>query len=101
MAKKACKLFVLDTNVLLHDYTCIYNFQDNDIVIPIVTLEELDHFKKGNEMINFHAREFTRELDKIAGDNLFNGGISLGKGQGKLRIETGKPFTPEMEQSFS
>jgi PhoH-like ATPase len=101
MTKKTTKLFVLDTNVLLHDYTCIYNFQENDIVIPIVTLEELDHFKKGNEMINFHAREFTRELDKIAGDNLFNGGISLGKGHGKLRIETGKPFTPEMEQSFA
>lgn len=101
MAKKSKKIFVLDTNVLLHDYTCIYNFEENDIVIPIVALEELDHFKKGNEMINFHAREFTRELDKIAGDNLFNGGISLGKGHGKLRIETGKPFTPEMEQSFA
>jgi PhoH-like ATPase len=101
MATKKKKVFVLDTNVLLHDHTCIYNFQENDIVIPIVALEELDHFKKGNEMINFHAREFTRELDKIAGDNLFNGGISLGKGHGKLRIETGKPFTKEMDQSFT
>jgi PhoH-like ATPase len=101
MATKKKKVFVLDTNVLLHDHTCIYNFQENDIVIPIVALEELDHFKKGNEMINFHAREFTRELDKLAGDNLFNGGISLGKGHGKLRIETGKPFTQEMEQSFA
>ncbi len=101
MAAKTKKVFVLDTNVLLHDYTCIYNFQENDIVIPIVALEELDQFKKGNEMINFHAREFTRELDKIAGDNLFNGGISLGKGHGKLRIETGKPFSEEMEQSFA
>ncbi|HOP04126.1 MAG TPA: PhoH family protein [Tenuifilaceae bacterium] len=101
MAKKTKKIFVLDTNVLLHDHTCIYNFEENDIVIPIVALEELDHFKKGNEMINFHAREFTRELDKIAGDNLFNGGIPLGKKHGKLRIETGKPFTQEMEQSFA
>jgi PhoH-like ATPase len=101
MATKKKKVFVLDTNVLLHDFTCIYNFQENDIVIPIVALEELDRFKKGNEMINFHAREFSRELDKIAGDNLFNGGISLGKGHGKLRIETGKAFTPEMEQSFA
>jgi PhoH-like ATPase len=101
MATKKIKLFVLDTNVLLHDFTCIYNFEDNDIVIPIVALEELDRFKKGNEMINFHAREFSRELDKIAGDNLFNGGISLGKKHGKLRIETGKPFSPEMEQSFA
>lgn len=101
MAKKIKKLFVLDTNVILHDFHCIYNFQENDIVIPIVALEELDHFKKGNEMINYHAREFARELDKIAGDNLFNGGIQLGKEHGKLRIETGKPFSNEMLESFA
>lgn len=101
MAKKIKKLFVLDTNVILHDFNCIYHFQENDIVIPIVALEELDHFKKGNEMINYHAREFARELDKIAGDNLFNGGIKLGKEHGKLRIETGKPFSKEMLESFA
>lgn len=95
------KIFVLDTNVLLHDHNCIQNFQDNDIVIPIVALEELDHFKKGNETINFHAREFARELDRVSGESLFNGGISLGKGRGKLRIVTGKPFTEEMKLSFS
>ena len=45
------KNFILDTNVILHDYKCIYNFQENDIYIPIVVLEELDKFKKGNEEI--------------------------------------------------
>ena len=49
------KTFVLDTNVILHDYRSIYNFTNNDIVIPIVVLEELDKFKKGNDLINFHA----------------------------------------------
>ena len=68
MASKK-KLFVLDTNVLLHDYRCIYNFQENNVIIPITVLEELDHFKKGNDIINYHAREFTRELDKLSGDN--------------------------------
>ncbi|NJK87807.1 MAG: ribonuclease [Bacteroidales bacterium] len=100
MAIKKKKVFVLDTNVLLHDYTCIYNFQDNDIIIPIPVLEELDKFKKGNDIINFHAREFTRELDKLSGDSLFNGGISLGKGKGKLSIETGKPPSKRMSESF-
>ncbi|MGD9976435.1 MAG: PhoH family protein [Bacteroidales bacterium] len=99
--KKNKKVFVLDTNVILHDYRCIYSFQEHDIVIPIVALEELDHFKKGNEMVNYHAREFVRELDKIAGDKLFNGGIPLGKDMGKLRIETGKPFSDEMLESFA
>ncbi len=94
------KLFVLDTNVLLHDYQCIYNFQENDIVIPIVVLEELDKFKKGNDLINFQAREFTRELDKLSGDKLFNGGISLGEGLGRLSIETGKPFSRAISESF-
>jgi len=102
MAKsKVNKIFVIDTNVILHDFQCLYKFQDNDIVIPIVVLEELDKFKKGNEMINYHAREFVRELDKIAGDKLFNGGLPLGKNLGKLRIETGKPMPPEMKESFA
>jgi PhoH-like ATPase len=94
------KIFVLDTNVLLHDYLCIYNFQENNVIIPITVLEELDHFKKGNDIINYHAREFTRELDRLSGDTLFNGGVSLGKGLGKLSIETGKPFTGLIQASF-
>ena len=86
------KIFVLDTNVVLHDYLCMYNFQDNDLVIPIVLLEELDKMKKGNDQINYNAREFTRELDRISGDEIFSEGIKLGKGLGRLSIETGKPF---------
>jgi PhoH-like ATPase len=92
------KIFVLDTNVLLHDHKCIFNFQENDIVIPITVLEELDKFKKGNDIINYHAREFTRELDKLSDDHLFNGGAELGKGLGCLRIETGKPYAAEVKQ---
>ena len=46
MTKNKNKIFVLDTNVILHDSTCIHNFEDNDIVIPISVLEELDQFKK-------------------------------------------------------
>lgn len=94
------KIFILDTNVILHDHTCIYQFQDNDIILPITVLEELDKFKRGNDLINYQAREFVRVLDEIVGDELFNGGKSLGKGKGKLRIETGKPFSEEMKVSF-
>ena len=94
------KIFILDTNVILHDHTCIYQFQDNDIILPITVLEELDKFKRGNGLINYQAREFVRVLDEIVGDELFNGGKSLGKGKGKLRIETGKPFSDELKTSF-
>ena len=94
------KIFVLDTNVILHDYKCIYNFEENDIVIPIVVLEELDRLKRGNDIINFQAREFTRELDAISGEGLFEGGVSLGKKLGKLFVETGKPFSKAIHDSF-
>ena len=97
-AKK--KIFVLDTNVILHDYHCIYKFEEHDIVIPITVLEELDKFKRGDSLINYHAREFTRELDELAGDDLFTKGVSLGKDMGKLFIETGKPFSDELKNSF-
>jgi PhoH-like ATPase len=98
--KNNIKFFILDTNVLLHDFSCIYNFQDNDIVIPIVALEELDKFKKGNDQINFNAREFTRSLDSLIEGDIPTEGISLGKGRGKLFLETGKPFSQEMKDSF-
>ena len=100
--KKLPKKFVLDTNVMLHDYKCLYSFEENDVCIPIVVLEELDRFKKGNEQINFNAREFTRELDSIADGRLFEGGVSLGDGLGKLTIEPDREeFPPKIRTSFA
>ncbi len=96
----AKKNFVLDTNVILHDYKCIHNFEENDIYIPIVVLEELDHFKKGNEQINFNAREFARELDLIADDKLFKKGAELGEGKGRLFILTGGDYPEIIAKSF-
>jgi PhoH-like ATPase len=98
--KRNKKLFIIDTNVLLHDFKCIYNFEENDIIIPIVVLEELDKFKRGNDLINFHAREFTRELDKLSGDMLLTANIPLGDNLGNLHIETGKDFSEKVNQSF-
>jgi PhoH-like ATPase len=100
MKKRNKKLFIIDTNVLLHDYKCIYNFEENDVIIPIVALEELDKFKRGNDLINFHAREFTRELDKLSGDMLLTANIPLGDNLGNLHIETGKDFSEKVSQSF-
>jgi Predicted ATPase related to phosphate starvation-inducible protein PhoH len=88
MGKAKKKNFVLDTNVILHDFRCLDNFEENDIYIPIVVLEELDKFKKGNDQINYNAREFLRQLDAITDDNLFTKGISLGNGLGNLFIDT-------------
>ncbi len=94
------KIFVLDTNVILHDHNCIYQFQDNDIIIPITVLEELDKFKKGNEQINYQAREFTRILDTLSEGDLFGEGIQLGQDMGKLHVSVGKSFSETMQASF-
>ena len=65
------KNFIIDTNVILHDYSFMDNFEENDIYIPFVVLEELDKFKKGNDQLNFNARAFIRELDSITDEKLF------------------------------
>lgn len=95
------KNFVLDTNVILHDYKCIENFQENDIYIPIVVLEELDKFKKGSDQINYNAREFVRELDLLTSNDLFlKKGASLGPGKGALFIVTGDKYQDRIAASF-
>lgn len=94
------KNFVLDTNVILHDYHCLKNFQENDIYLPIVVLEELDQFKKGNEEINFNAREFVRELDQLADNDLFKQGVKLGEGLGRLFVVAGHVEAPKVEEAF-
>ncbi|HJD52630.1 MAG TPA: PhoH family protein [Candidatus Avibacteroides avistercoris] len=82
----AKKNFILDTNVILHDSDCLKNFQENDIYLPIVVFEELDKFKKGNEQLNFNAREFVRELDRLSDKSLFSVGVPLGNGLGRLFV---------------
>ena len=59
------KFFVLDTNVLLHDPTSVYRFQEHDVFLPIMTLEELDNNKKGMSEVSRNARQVTRTLDDI------------------------------------
>jgi len=79
------KSFILDTNVILHDSRAHYMFDKNDVIIPIVVLEELDNFKKGNEPKNVNARVFIRDLNSLA-KNLGQSEFPLGKNKGKLLI---------------
>jgi len=98
--KKLLKVFILDTNVILHDATCIDHFQEHDIVIPLTVIEELDHFKRGNQVINLNAREFARTLDSMTGTALFNGGVSIGKGRGKVKIGIARDLADEIKGIF-
>lgn len=94
------KNFVLDTNVLLHDHKCIFNFEENDIFIPIVVLEELDKFKKGNEEINYNAREFARQLDKYTDKDFFENGAQLGPDLGRLSIIVNSSLNKRVKEAF-
>src|SRR5258706_11478555 len=98
--KKSGKTFVLDTNVILHDASSIHQFKENDIVIPLTVIEELDHFKRGSQVINLNAREFVRTLDTLSGSALFDKGISLGKGKGKVSIAISRGINDEIREIF-
>ena len=93
-------MFVLDTNVVLHDAGCIRDFEENDIAIPITALEELDRFKKGHDDINFQAREFLRTIDSLTGDVISAEGASLGNGLGSIRVVLGGEMEPQLREAF-
>jgi len=87
MPQKKKKIYVLDTSVILFSHDSIMNFEENDIGIPITVLEELDHIKKGNDTINFEAREFIRMIDELSSNKMLNDWIPLnGKTKGKFKI---------------
>src|SRR3970040_1167865 len=99
MIKKP-KIFIIDTNLILHDSSCISQFKENDVVIPLTVLEELDQFKRGSQVINLNAREFSRTLDSLTGEDIFNGGVSMGEGKGQLRIAISRGISKEIKEIF-
>jgi PhoH-like ATPase len=101
MPRKKKTTFILDTNVILHDSACIYHFAENNVIIPVTVLEELDQFKKGGEILNYHAREFVRTLDLLCGEHLFNGGVPIGPGLGKITVKLDRKFHEDLVLSFS
>ncbi len=89
MAKKKeeRKIFVLDTSVIIYDHNAINEFDEHDVAIPITVLEELDNFKKGNDSKNFAAREFTRQLDEMAGTKTLQQWIPIpGSKKGSFKV---------------
>ena len=70
------KIFVLDTNVLMHDPNCLFRFEEHDIFLPIMTLEELDNNKKGMSEIARNARQASRTLDEM----LAHDGVDIDEG---------------------
>jgi len=87
MPHRPTKVFVLDTSVILYDANAIFSFKEHDVAIPITVLEELDHFKKGDTVVNLQAREFIRHLDKLSSHDLLQEWIPLdGADLGRMRV---------------
>ena len=92
-AKEALKLFVLDTNVLLHDSNSIFKFEEHDVFIPMMVLEELDHQKKGLSEVARNARQISRHLEALVGEQDITQPIALNgaghiEAQGHLHFQT-------------
>lgn len=96
------KIFVLDTNVILHDHNAINHFQDNNLVIPMAVVEELDKFKKGTDALAFNARGFMRNLDKLSLTCKYakDGYPIGGRSTGKIKVEPNHPFPASLAEVF-
>lgn len=79
------KTYVLDTNVLMSDADSIHSFEDNDLLIPIIVLEELDKHKNRSDEVGRNVRQVTRLLDSLRSNGNFHEGVKT-KGGGTLRI---------------
>ncbi|MEO6280890.1 PhoH family protein, partial [Roseateles sp.] len=77
---EAAKLFVLDTNVLMHDPMSLFRFEEHDVFLPMITLEELDGHKKGMTEVARNVRQVSRELDQLAASLKTSGIEEMSKG---------------------
>lgn len=93
------KIYVLDTNVLLHDPRAIFSFEDNEVIIPGVVLEELDTKKRYMDEIGRNARHFSRIIDKFRQQGKLHTGVPLEQG-GILRVELNHKSFEKLEHIF-
>jgi len=102
------KVFVLDTNVLMHDPTCLFRFEEHDVYLPMMTLEELDDHKKGMSEVARNARQVSRTLDALIADiddDTIEAGIELAKlgnkdAKGRLFFQTKLQNGPSLPEGL-
>lgn len=80
------KNYVIDTNVMIHDPSFMYKFSDNNVIIPVLCIEELDNLKKRDGLVGFNARNVAKELQILMSKGDIKQGIPLENG-GKIRVE--------------
>ena len=95
------KVFVLDTNVLLHNADAISSFSDNVVVLPMTVIEELDKFKSRNDELARNARQVIRSLDKLRSEGHLGNGVPMGnEGLLKIFIEKDEAAVEGMDMSI-
>lgn len=94
------KIFVLDTNVLLHNPNAIYSFAEHTVIIPFTVIEELDKFKTSSDKKGVHARQILRELDQLYKKGALKAGAIMKNG-GKLRIVFSPTQAPHPDLDWS
>lgn len=95
------KTFVLDTNVLLHNFSAIESFADNNVVLPMAVIEELDRFKSNNDELGRNARQVIRRLDHLRKNGRLGDGVPMENG-GVLKIvlDNGIPPPPGLQSNI-
>src|SRR5690606_18614441 len=93
------KIFVLDTNVLLHDPHAIFAFEDNEVVIPAIVLEEIDSKKRNADELGRNARYVSRMLDGLRQRGRLHDGILLDNG-GTIKVELNHRSFQKMQDTF-
>ncbi|MEY4480593.1 MAG: hypothetical protein RLZZ267_1271 [Bacillota bacterium] len=93
------KIYILDTNVLLHDPNAILNFEDNEVVIPAVVLEEMDSKKRNQDELGRNARAVARLLDKLRVKGPLHDGVALDNG-GTVRVELNHQSFTRLQEMF-
>ena len=94
------KIFILDTNVLIHDPNCIFNFQDNDVFIPIYVIEEIDRLKTYNDSVGKSARDTSKNIDSLRLKGSLSNGIPNEEG-GVFKIILGDHELDYLPDAFS
>jgi PhoH-like ATPase len=101
MTTPSSKVFVLDTSVVLYDFQAMTSFEEHDVAVPLTVLEELDQFKKGNNVINLHAREFMRQLDRLSQEGDLRHWTPInGPGKGRFQVVAEEAGTLDASELF-
>ncbi|MCD6434932.1 MAG: PhoH family protein [Clostridiales bacterium] len=93
------KNYIIDTNVMIHDPNFIYKFEDNNVIIPLICIEELDKLKNAKGITGYHAREALRVINRFRTDKNLDIGVPLPEG-GLLRIEMNHMDFKEMPDAL-